>query len=504
MVLVHQTPPSPSGTTPASMSAGNSLASGSASGALPPGSPAPASPPSAVQTRSAVQDRPAIDKPLRSRSPSSKLARISEAQLMETQRDDDLTQDYASNPKLLTPAAPTPLGVHSQGSLGSFPAGQPDTFPSSPPEAPKVYGLGSIASPLSPAPFPLPPASALRGRAGLIPPSPSTGGESPDFDFLVSEALKTTVLRLVDSQKATILDTVSSTLKNNNKIVGDQCHTICTTACAKANEAIIQRLDSLEGSVNNIGDDNAKLHIKIDDLTEKLDKALSSLGHSNSLPNLEAAAQNHIGNPDAAPPMQSVTTPLFHRTPDPTKLYVNIHNRAFVPITSFNTAFEKLAADCGQDPNLFEVTGEVLDNRFDIQYIGPKGAATGHCLTLFQSLYLGRGKHEGTRCLDEKNNYHKFYINPDRNGAQIRREILSKEVAKILQSAFPSHTFFVQKSTGSVYWQRQVLGTVVVIDPVTSRVSWKPAARIGLGLIDEVLANVDDEFSKITGGVSRP
>ena len=53
-----------------------------------------------------------------------------------------------------------------------------------------------------------------------------------------------------------------------------------------------------------------------------------------------------------------------------------------------------MAADCGQDPNLFEVTGDALDNRFDIHYLGPKGSATAACLTLFQSLYLGRGKYK--------------------------------------------------------------------------------------------------------------
>ena len=191
-------------------------------------------------------------------------------------------------------------------------------------------------------------------------------------------------------------------------------------------------------------------------------------------------------------------------SPDPTKLFVNIHNKAMVPLVQFNFAFAALAADCGQDPNIFEVTGDPLDNRFDIRYIGPKRSATANCLTLFRSIYLGSGKHKETVCLDEKNNYHKFYINPDRNGAQIRRGILCKELSKILSACFPQASFFVQKSSGSVLYQRRVLATVVVIDPISARIQWMPAARIGLGLVDEVLANVESQFLNLPGGVMRP
>ena len=382
------------------------------------------------------------------------------------------------------PVPPT-QELPSQGSLGTFPAAQPDST---------TQFSGGLP----------PPASATRGRSGHSVPSPSAASDATDFDSLVAEAMKTTVLPLLDSQKTGILENVTATLLNNNKIVGEQCQRICTQACTTANEAINQRLDNLEGAVTSIGEDTAKLQGKVDELTDKLGKVLSSLGHSNSLPNLQQAAQNNLGNPSAAPPSQSVTTPLFHRTPDPTKLFANTHNRAMVPLVSFNNAFEALAADCGQDPNLFEVTGDALDNRFDIRYIGPRGAATAACLTLFQSLYLGRGKYKETICKDERNIAHKFYINPDRNGAQIRREILCKELSKILAACFPREKFFVQTNSGSVLFQRRVLATVIVVDPMSARIQWMPAPCILLGLKDEVLANVETQFSDIVGGANRP
>ena len=442
---------------------------------------------SAVQTRSATLDRPAIEKPIRSRSPLTKQARTSEIQPMDSPIEVDESQNEGpAASHLPVPAAPEQLSsTPSQGSLGTFPAAQPDSTPQ--------FAGG-----------PPPSASAPRGRSGHNAPSPSAASDATDFDSLVAEAMKTTVLPLLDTQKIGILENVTAALLNNNKIVGEQCHNICTQACSKANEAINQRLDNLEGAVTTIGEDTAKLQGKVDELSDKLGKVLSSLGHSNSLPNLQQAAQNNLGNPAAAPPTQSVTTPLFHRTPDPTRLYVNIHNKAMVPLVSFNSAFEALAADCGQDPNLFEVTGDALDNRFDIRYLGPKGAATAACLTLYQSIFLGRGKYKETVCKDERNNAHKFYINPDRNGCQIRREILCKELSKILSACLPRERFVVQKTSGSVLFQRRVLATVIVVDPMSARIQWMPAPRISLGLIDEVLANVEAQFSDIAGGANRP
>ena len=497
-------------TRPASpQSSASAAASGSAPGASPPGAPSPGS--HTLQTRSAMQDRSPIEKPLRSRSPLAKSARLHEALPMDTTilDDDDSTTlpapgtplpSLSNNLQEVNPPLPP-----SQGSLGSFPAAQSDPN-SQHSEGSRVAGLGSSGCLGDPPPLPLPTAPALRGRRPGLP--PSGAASAVDFDALVAEAMKTTVLPLLDSQKSGILVSVEATLLSNNKAVGEQCHAICTSACTKANEVVVQRLDTLDGAVTKLGEHNTKLQDKVDALTDRLGKVLSSLGHSNSLPNLPDAADvrfgTYLGTPADAPPAHSVTTPFFQRAPDPTKLFVNIHNKAMVTLVHFNTAFEKLADDCGQHPSLFEVTGDLLDNRFDIQYLGPKGTATANCLTLFQSLYLGRGKHKDTVCVDERGLSHKFYINPDRNGAQIRREILCKELKNLIMAAFPNANLFVQKNSGSVLYKRRVLATVVVIDPISARISWMPAGRIELGLVDEVLANVESHFSNLTGGVTRP
>ena len=138
----------------------HSLASGSAS----------ASASSAVQSRSATLDRPAIEKPIRSRSPLTKQARTSEIQPMDSPIEVEESQNEnpaASNVPL--PVTPDLLSsTPSQGSLGTFPAAQPDLT--------QQY-TGGLP----------PPASAPRGRSGQHAPSPSAASDVTDFDSLVAE-----------------------------------------------------------------------------------------------------------------------------------------------------------------------------------------------------------------------------------------------------------------------------------------------------------------------------
>ena len=71
-------------------------------------------------------------------------------------------------------------------------------------------------------------------------------------------------------------------------------------------------------------------------------------------------------------------------------------------------------------------------------------------------------------------------------------------------ACFPQASFFVQKSSGSVLYQRRVLATVVVTDPNSARIQCMSVARLGLGLVDVRLANVESQFSNLIGGVTRP
>ena len=237
---------------------------------------------------------------------------------------------------------------------------------------------------------------------------------------------------------------------------------------------------------------------KIDDLTKKLDKTLSNLSGSSSLPDLHDAAQQSFAQPGPLPEA-SVTNSGFHRTPDPTVLYINVHDRTKVPCRLFHDSIAKLASDVGLDSDAFTLRGDELDNRFELRFVGPRPTATSRCLQFFQSLSLGRGKYKETNCLDETGQSHKYYINPDKNMAQVRREILCKELKEIVAPLVANKDIFVQKTTGSLMIDRRVLCSVVVTGPIQARIQWMPAIRIKHGIQDEAFAKVESLFGLLTG-----
>ena len=99
---------------------------------------------------------------------------------------------------------------------------------------------------------------------------------------------------------------------------------------------------------------------------------------------------------------------------------------------------------------------------------------------------------------------HKYYINPDKNGCQVRREILCKDLKDIVAPHIQDQNIFIQKSTGSIMVQRRVLASIVVTGTISARIQWMPAQRIKYKITDEVRAAIEVAFSALTGGESRP
>ena len=99
---------------------------------------------------------------------------------------------------------------------------------------------------------------------------------------------------------------------------------------------------------------------------------------------------------------------------------------------------------------------------------------------------------------------HKYYINPDKNGCQVRREILCKDLKDIITPYIQDHKIFVQKSTGSIMVQRRVLASIIVTGTISARIQWMPAQRIKYKIMGEVQVAIEDAFSALTGGETRP
>jgi len=113
---------------------------------------------------------------------------------------------------------------------------------------------------------------------------------------------------------------------------------------------------------------------------------------------------------------------------------------------------------------------------------------------------LGRGRWKEQKVADPNGTIHKFYVVPDKNTAQVRREVLAKKLkVAIGELEGWSKPLFIRKSSGTILVDRRALVSVTIIDENKASLVWSHAHRIHLG-IDQ--AQIETLFQSIVGGSS--
>jgi len=203
-----------------------------------------------------------------------------------------------------------------------------------------------------------------------------------------------------------------------------------------------------------------------------------------------------LSQPGAA----DVTASPFWRKPDPTILFVNTHGRAKVNMRTIYKNVVQLAAEANIGEGDYIFNGDHLDNLFDLKFTG--ASAAQHCLQFYQSLQLGRGRWKTQECLDPNGTTHKFYIAPDKNPAQVRKEVLSKQLKSGIEGLEGwSKEIFVRKSSGTLLVDRRPLVSISIVDENKAALVWTHADRIHLSL-DQ--AGIETMFQNIVGGGAFP
>ena len=145
---------------------------------------------------------------------------------------------------------------------------------------------------------------------------------------------------------------------------------------------------------------------------------------------------------------------------------------------------------CADD---FKVIGDELDDRFDIQFLGDNAERSAR--TFYDSLSLGRGnwKEQSVAGPDPGRGKVQFFISPDKNPAQVRKEVLSQKLQVYIQSLLPEETIYVKKTEGVLRARKQKLVTVCVVDEVSCRLAWEvPFAsvlRLDMAVINDHFKN---------------
>ena len=188
-----------------------------------------------------------------------------------------------------------------------------------------------------------------------------------------------------------------------------------------------------------------------------------------------------------------VTTPLFHRPPNASKLFCNIHDKVQVSKAKFRESVVVLVLEAGLKEQDFVMVGDPLDFRFELQFVGDNGISAIKAQQFHQSLQLGRGKWKPQFVDDSLGVAHKYYINPDKNPAQMRKEVLSKRLQSIIAPLCIDKEFFVKKASGTIYVDRRVLVSVVLTGEESARLNWchpkRIDCKIDLAVVEEAFGH---------------
>jgi len=247
--------------------------------------------------------------------------------------------------------------------------------------------------------------------------------------------------------------------------------------CSDAMSGMQQKVENVEAKVDAVATAQKSQQALLENISKEL-KDLK-LAHGQNAPSSDMSQGPVNGSPSPGP---CVTDSGFFRSPDPTLLFCNVAGGAKVAREKFHDSVVKLAAEANLEPTSFDLVGDTLDDRFEIKWKGDFRYASSKCHQFFSSLQLGRGRWKKQVVLDSQNQEIQFFVGPDKNASQIKREVLSKALRSIVQSEIQGKEVWVKKSTGTLFVDRRRLLTIHVTGESSARIDWSHPKRIDLRL----------------------
>jgi hypothetical protein len=252
--------------------------------------------------------------------------------------------------------------------------------------------------------------------------------------------------------------------------------------------------------VSLVADKISKLESRVDGVDAKVDKLTTSVEqmqkqlHEMALQGSKPMSQGTNGSfPKASEPTPTVfNTTVFFRVPDPTVLFCNTEHNVKVARPNFHASILQLALEVGLDSESFDLVGDPLDDKFEINFKGSNhDDIKSKTLQFYSSLMLRKGVWKKQAVLDDKSKEIRFFVNPDKNGAQIRREVLTKLLQDLVQNSLAGKEVWAKKPTGTLFVDRRRLCVLHITSEEGFSIEWMHDKRIQLKL-DE--ATISESF----------
>ena len=298
--------------------------------------------------------------------------------------------------------------------------------------------------------------------------SPKDGGKTPPAASPSMDSIRTLIDDTYKKQQAQLVEV---------------CNTNTRAVVTQITEGFANRLTSVEAKVDVIG--------------EKLDKLLN---RSQSMPTLSTPSLTSISQegPGEDGPSQPSTTSGsvqgFMRAIDPTILYINIDKGTDVTLENLKKSFTELAVEANILESNFKIIGSDLASKFQVKFLGDFNTAKSRATQFTLSLRLGPGEYKKQETITPNGVSVSFFVNPDKNAAQVRTEVLAKKLRDYLGEICSGKTFFLRRSDGTIFEDRRALVQVQVLSNSNTRLAWKHLKRVALH-IDQ--GQVEEKFKKL-------
>ena len=191
---------------------------------------------------------------------------------------------------------------------------------------------------------------------------------------------------------------------------------------------------------------------------------------------------------DKVPVASALDQEDFEKDPDLTI----IRARAMDAITpsSLLDALGEIVDAMSLEKNQYEIKGKELDKVYVIKFKGATGLAARRARK-FLSLQRDSDGWKNFFAKTPDGADTRVYLDGDKNRKQIRKEVLSRKLQRVLKEKYPNNEFFNRKRDATISSDWVPLARVVVPDPDTFRVEWNLKRATELS-IDR--AAVDEAF----------
>ena len=271
--------------------------------------------------------------------------------------------------------------------------------------------------------------------------------------------------------------------------VGEHAANMVNTTFAKVAGHMEKKIDGVEIKVDDLSTKFENLCKETKDLQAEMLEKINALTNANAR-SVNGSSIPSFSQPSSSPPQPPHAGTFsdgsgvgillgsggFFRPVDPTKLFVNTLEGVQVSGEKFGEVFRKLATESGlRNLEGISISGGELDSRFEITFDCAPAAKQ-----FLGSLYLGKDPNGAPKFKEQvvegPNGNVQFFINPDKNNAQVRKEVLCKKLAGFLQGFLPANiAISASRVNGRVFVAKKKTVSILIKDENSFTLVWDKA-----------------------------